>query len=206
MTQRRADSATNQSSSETALLLGSDAQLDSDWLRETQSAFEEGDDDMFLWDAGIAARVGQARRSASRAGERIPLSTLRSSAQTYNSRSHEDDSLPLAPTQTPDTSQTAPQPDAMLSSLHSVNTGSSPAPHHEHQTSSTRSGQDHSPTESCTETIAGPPKNSILPDMWRSLTQDSHSDSESGEDELFQRGRDESSVSLLHSGGKKSLR
>ena len=237
MTHHRTPSTSDQSSSETARLLRADnIEQNSEWLRQSQSAFDEEEDDMFLLDGGIGAGMWQARHKggengvgASAAGEAIPMSTFRASlarsgaqALPGSNSSHRDNDPDLVET---------PPAKAVAKTLPVIGGGAyrtvSPTagaaaitrnapnqPRHGASVSNV-TVEDRGPVEIATETHGegsggalhkSSVRSSILPDMWRALTQDPESDNDSLEEELFSRGS-EASVSLLHNGAvSKSYR
>lgn len=226
----RSTSTSDQSSAETAhLLRADDIEQNAEWLRRSQSAFEEEEDDMFLLDGGIGAGMWQARQKGrehgvggATAGEEIPMSTFRASGaksmgRTLLSDNHQDN---LDLVETPPAkgiAKTRPETSASMTASPTsaaVTSHNVPNQHHQGASVSTATFEDQGHIETATEVHAegsggarrGTARNSILPDMWRALTQDQESDSESLEDELFSRDR-EASVSLLHNGAvSKSYR
>ena len=235
-THHRTHSTSDQSSSETARLLrADDIEQNSEWLQQSQSAFDEEEDDMFLLDGGIGAGMWQARRKgggngvgASAAGEAIPMSTFRaplaqSGAQALpGSGSHQDNNPNVVET---------PPAKAVTKTLPVIGSGASRTvlptagataiirnvpnqPGHGASVSNI-TVEDRVPVEIAMETHGegsggalhkSSVRSSILPDMWRALTQDPESDNDSLEEELFSRGS-EASVSLLHNGAvSKSYR
>ncbi|XP_076457418.1 proprotein convertase subtilisin/kexin type 7-like [Babylonia areolata] len=195
-------------SPETARLLTDNSNdRDTDWLRLSQSAFEEDeDDDMFLLDSGIATQMRQGRGLGRRGGpssargERIPLSSLRTPPRPPSASEKQEDTGTLSEASRPTAADGGSGAAQTVPDLtNGVEFGAS-GWDEGHQLHSAASGSRPvgSPDQ---ETF---PKNSILPEMWSVLTRGGESDSDS-QDELFSRGSG-STVALLGSDGKKPHR
>ncbi|KAL8565812.1 hypothetical protein ACOMHN_000781, partial [Nucella lapillus] len=198
---------------ETTRLLADSPDQDSQWLRNMQSAFsDDEEDDMFLLDAGIATQMHQTRgprRQNGPAGERIRLSTFRTLSGQRPANHNEEDIPDLSGDISSEASGghfaigASQTPSGFPNSVDVVTSGLPDPPTHNRVAVETHTAgvETHAAGKPSRQR---PAKNSILPEMWRALTQDGDSDSDS-QDDLFTRPSD-ASTALLHSGSRRPFR